>query len=210
MGTMCGTGSASSQFDTIGVAPGAQWIACNAIGAFGNDFNSDVLQGYQWFADPDNNPETVDDVPDVVQNSWGVSGMFSGYTDCFSFGIIRIAMETAGTVVTFSAGNEGPGPSSHRSPANVAIDSVTFFAVGAVNANGFPNTPYPVVDFSSRGPSDCDPAQFKPEVVAPGDNVYSCIPGGGYTGIQRNVYGRPASGGCCGLDAFSESERGHP
>jgi len=200
MGTMCGTGSASSLFDTIGVAPGAQWIACNAIGAFGNDFNSDVLQGYQWFADPDNNPETVDDVPDVVQNSWGVSGMFSGYTDCFEFwNESIIAMETAGTVVTFSAGNEGPGPSSHRSPANVAIDSVTFFSVGAVNANGFPNTPYPVVDFSSRGPSDCDPAQFKPEIVAPGDNVYSCIPGGGYTQMSGTSMAGPHIAGVVAL-----------
>jgi hypothetical protein len=182
MGTICGTGSANSQFDTIGVAPSAEWIAMNAIGGFGADFNSDVLQGYQWFADPDSNPNTVDDVPDVIQNSWGVYGGFSGYTDCFQFwNESIIACEAAGTVVTFSAGNEGPSGSSHRSPANVSIDSVTFFSVGAVDAGNWPNTPHPIADFSSRGPSDCDPNEIKPEIVAPGVDVYSCIPNGQYS-----------------------------
>lgn len=187
MGTICGKGGGGSQFDTIGVAPSAEWIAMNAIGGFGGDFTSDVLQGYQWFADPDGDPFTIEDVPDVIQNSWGVfSGL--GYPDCFNdWNTAIIACETAGTVVVFSAGNEGPGNASHRSPANVALDSVTFFSVGSVNAGNFPSTPHPISGFSSRGPSDCDVNALKPEVVAPGENVYSSVPGGydgGFSGTS--------------------------
>ena len=35
-------------------------------------------------ADPDGDPATSDDVPAVVQNSWGVNEDFSGYYDCDS------------------------------------------------------------------------------------------------------------------------------
>ncbi len=157
------------------------------------------LTGYQWFADPDNDPTTIDDVPDVIQNSWGVfSGL--GYPDCFEdWNEAIIACETAGTVVTFSAGNEGPSASSHRSPANIAIDTVTFFSVGAVNANSFPNAPYPIVGFSSRGPSDCDGVTIKPEVLAPGENVYSCIPGGSYTEMSGTSMAGPHVAGVVAL-----------
>ncbi len=189
MGTICGTGGNGSQFDTVGVAPGAEWIAMNAIGGFGGDFGSDVLQGYEWFADPDGDPNSVEDVPDVIQNSWGINGGFGApWTDCYEeWNEAIIACETAGTVVTFSAGNEGPTQASHRSPANIAIDSVTFFSVGAVDAGNFPNTPHPIADFSSRGPSDCDNTILKPEICAPGVNVYSSVPGGydgGFSGTS--------------------------
>ena len=71
MGTMTGIDSATG--DTVGGAWGAQWIACNAIGqGSGGDFDNDILTAFQWLADPDGNPSTVYDVPDVVQNSWGV------------------------------------------------------------------------------------------------------------------------------------------
>jgi hypothetical protein len=33
-------------------------------------FDSDIVTCFQWLADPDGNPNTVDDVPDVIQNSW--------------------------------------------------------------------------------------------------------------------------------------------
>jgi hypothetical protein len=56
------------------------------------------------------------------------------------------------------------------------------YAIGAVDGNfGFPP---PIASFSSRGPSTCPghtpPADIKPEVVAPGVNVRSSVPGGGY------------------------------
>jgi bacillopeptidase F len=181
MGTMCGATLASGTGDTVGIAPAALWIGDDAIGqSVTPQLDSDILDGFQWFADPDGNPETVDDVPDVVQNSWGVYSYWPGYEDCDDrWDLAILALEAGGTVATFSAGNEGPDPQTHRSPANAIYDSVSFFSIGAVNATDY-DWPYPIASFSSRGPSDCDGMTIKPEVCAPGVTVYSSVPGGGY------------------------------
>ena len=192
MGTMCGAENIADP-DTVGVAPAALWIADDAIaGSVGPQLDADILDGFQWFADPDGDPGTVDDVPDVVQNSWGVYSGFSGYSDCDArWDAAIIALEAGGTVVTFSAGNEGPSAQTHRSPANAIYDSVSFFSIGAVNATDY-SWPYPIASFSSRGPSDCDGATIKPEVCAPGVTVYSSVPGGGYA--QTNWSGTSMAG----------------
>jgi bacillopeptidase F len=184
-GTMCGLGEATA--DTIGVAWRAKWIACNAIDQFaGPEFDNDVIEAFQWFADPDGDPFTVDDVPDVVQNSWGINEGFGGsppYTDCDSrWWAVIDNCEAAGVVVTISAGNEGPGSQSLRSPADRATTPYNAFSVGAVDATNY-GYPYPIAGFSSRGPSGCGgPYEVKPEVCAPGVDVYSSVPGGGYQG----------------------------
>ena len=179
MGTLCGLGAATA--DTIGVAWQAEWIADNAINQnTGTAFDNDVLAAFQWFADPDGDTTTIDDVPDVVQNSWGIDHRFSGYVDCdYRWQTVIENCEAAGVVVTFSAGNEGPSARTHRSPANICNTPTTNFAIGAVDATHY-NFPYPIAGFSSRGPSDCDGVTKKPEVVAPGVQVYSSVPGGGY------------------------------
>lgn len=184
-GTMCGLGEATD--DTIGVAWGAKWIAANAINqGVGNAFDNDVITCFQWFADPDGNPNTADDVPDVVQNSWRINEQFGGnYTDCDSrWWAVIDGCEAAGVVVTFSAGNEGPGSQTIGSPPDRATTLYNCFAIGAVDATSY-GWPYPIASFSSRGPTGCNvPAErkIKPEVVAPGVNVYSSVPGGGYDG----------------------------
>lgn len=179
MGTLCGLGAATA--DTIGVAWQAEWIADNAINqSTGPAFDNDILDAFQWFADPDGNPNTTDDVPDVVQNSWGIDHRFSGYVDCdYRWQTVIENCEAAGVVVTFSAGNEGPGSQTHRSPANICNTPTTNFSIGAVDATHY-GFPYPIANFSSRGPSDCDGITKKPEVAAPGVQVYSSVPGGGY------------------------------
>lgn len=183
MGTITGLGAATQ--DSVGVAPGARWIACNVIGEpAGAAFDNDVLTAYQWFMDPDGDPATVDDVPDVVQNSWRVhSG--GGYTDCDPRWWSAIDnCEAAGVVTTWSAGNEGPAPRTIGSPADRATTLTNAFSVGAVDATHY-NWPYPIASFSSRGPTECavpPERSTKPEVVAPGVDVYSSVPGGGYQG----------------------------
>lgn len=68
MGIMVGI----SQDDTIGVAFGAQWISAAVIdqGAGFSQTISDILSAFQWAIDPDGDPETINDVPDVISNSW--------------------------------------------------------------------------------------------------------------------------------------------
>jgi subtilisin family serine protease len=181
MGTLCGLGAGTG--DTIGVAFDAEWIADNAINqSVTPEFDSDVTGAFQWFADPDGDPLTVDDVPDVVQNSWGIYSWWPGYQDCdYRWQTVIENCEAAGVVCIFSAGNEGPYTQTLRSPANICSTSTINFAVGAIDATNY-GFPYPIWASSSRGPSDCDGRTKKPEVVAPGVDVYSSIPGGGYVG----------------------------
>ena len=105
-GTMTGV----AYDDTIGVAWEAEWIACNAIDQGASPgFDNDIIEAFQWFADPDGDPGTVDDMPDVVQNSWGINEGFPGdYTDCDTRWWSAIDnCEAAGVVTVWSAGNEG-------------------------------------------------------------------------------------------------------
>jgi hypothetical protein len=152
MGTITGLGAETG--DSIGVAPGAEWIAANACNQNpGGEFDNDVIECYQWFADPDGDANTVDDVPDVVQNSWGVSE-YPGYdyTICdVRWWSVIDNLEAAGTVVTYSAGNAGPEPMTMLSPADRAATPTSAFSVGAIDGTG--SFPYPIWYRSSRGPS---------------------------------------------------------
>jgi subtilisin family serine protease len=189
MGTITGLGVPTG--DTVGVAWGAKWIAADIFGpgkggGSGDSTNlpsgDEVIQAFQWFADPDGNPETNDDVPAVVQNSWGTAAD-EGAIPCDPTWWEAIDnCEAAGVVVTWSAGNDGPNPHTIIVPADRATTPTRNFSIGAVDATNT-SWPYAIASFSSRGPSLCTPdgqLAIKPEVVAPGVYVYSSVPGGGY------------------------------
>ena len=151
-GTMTGV----APEDSIGVAWGAEWIACNAIDqGVSEDFDNDIIAAFEWFTDPDGDPGTLDDVPDVVQNSWGV-GEHLGYETCYSlwWGVIDNC-EAAGVVTIWSAGNRGPDPESIGSPGDRATTLTSSMSVGAVDATSY-EWPYPIAGFSSRGPTTCE------------------------------------------------------
>ena len=170
MGIMVGI----SEDDTLGVAFGAQWIAAAVIdqGAGLSQTISDILSAFEWAIDPDGNPETIADVPDVISNSWGIPpGCKPACDQTFWAAIDNV--ENAGTVVIFAAGNEGPDPSTLRTPADRITSPLNCFSVGAVDAN---SSGYPVASFSSRGPSGCDNQTKKPELCAPGVRILSCYP----------------------------------
>ena len=54
--------------DTVGVAPGARWIAAAVIDIPGTS----IIDAFEWAADPDGDPNSIDDLPDVISHSWGV------------------------------------------------------------------------------------------------------------------------------------------
>jgi hypothetical protein len=190
MGTICG----ASTTDTIGVAIGAQWIAAAAIDRGGGLARtiSDAILAFQWIADPDNDPNTQDN-PDACGNSWGIPDG-AGYANCDeSFWDAIDNCEAAGTVVIFSAGNEGT--SGLRSPADRATTPYNCFSVGAVDGT---TSSLPIAYFSSRGPSECATGTLaiKPEVVAPGVNIRSAMPGGGYQTMDGTSMASPHVTGC--------------
>jgi len=195
MGTITGL----APDDTIGVAPGAHWITSNVINypGTGSGFDNAVIASLEWMADPDGDPNTTADLPAVVQNSWGVNESFTGYYDCDSRWWDAIDnTEAAGVALTWSAGNEGPGSGTLRSPADRAATPYNCFSIGSVAYD----PPYTISDFSSRGPSGCGGAfATKPEVCAPGENIYSAKPGGGYQYLSGTSMAGPHVAGVVAL-----------
>src|SRR5207249_2741794 len=71
-GIAVGDDGASNQ---VGVAPGAEWIATNAIAS--GETDPDIIEGGQWMLAPyDLNHQNPDPSkrPQVVGNSWGYGG----------------------------------------------------------------------------------------------------------------------------------------
>jgi len=153
----------------IGVAPQAQWIAAGVL--IGWDVQK-IIASYQWAADPDGDPETLDDVPDVINNSWGTSAN----CDSTFWGAIDV-VEAAGVINVIAVDNSGPATGSVNSPESRAESPTVNFSVGNIDPH---QAGYPIYWSSGRGPSPCDGVSIKPEVTAPGTLIYSTIPGGGY------------------------------
>jgi subtilisin family serine protease len=179
MGLMVG-GSASGV--PIGMAPGARWIAAKIFDDTGSASFSKLHLAFQWLLDPDNDPATLD-APDVVNASWGLSGLAPGSCN-LEFREDIQALKAAGMAVVFAAGNAGPDAGTGASPANnpgalstSAVDSALLLSPS-----------------SSRGPSSCDGSVF-PKLVAPGVNVVSSdLSFGGmplYASVSGTSYAAP-------------------
>ena len=98
------------------------------------------------------------------------------------------AAAAAGVVPVVAAGNDYNdfGAGSVSSPAN----SEGAIAVGAVEIASSPTT-RTHAEFSSVGPTTIS-LRLKPDVAAPGVDVLSSVPGGGWSGIFGNEHGRSA------------------
>ncbi len=153
-------GGQDSSGRDIGVAPGARWIAVKMLDDRGYAYDSWIHEGFEWVMAPAGNPALA---PEIVNGSWG-----SNYGAAETFRLDLQALRAADIVPVFAAGNEGPDSSSLRSPASYA----EALAVGATDDLD------QVTEFSSRGPSAW--GEIKPEVVAPGAQIRSSLPGGTY------------------------------
>ncbi|MEE9553550.1 MAG: S8 family peptidase, partial [candidate division Zixibacteria bacterium] len=143
----------------------------------------------------DGDPSTTDDVPDVINNSWGVPlGYYSACNQTFWEAIDNL--EAVGVVCVFAAGNEGPYVASIRTPADRIATEFNSFCVGAVNGN-YPDLP--IASFSSRGPSGCDSITVKPEVSAPGVSIRSTSKTGGYISMSGTSMATPHVAGAAAI-----------
>ncbi len=171
MGTMVGDDGFNNK---IGMAPGARWIGCRNMDAAGNGTPETYITCYQWFVAPtrvDGSDPNPDMAPDVINNSWYCPPS-EGCTDP---DILLEAVQNlvaAGIVSATSAGNSGDGCGSIDAPAATYDES---FSVGATDSSDI------IASFSSRGPVTVDGSNRpKPDISAPGVNVRSSVPGGGY------------------------------
>ena len=169
-GTMVGDDGVGNQ---IGMAPGAQTIHCKNMTDGGSGDDAGFLECFEWDLAPwdltHSNPDPAM-APDAVNNSWGYGG---GGVNTFRTAIL--ALQAAGVAIEVSAGNEGSGCQSLRSPG----DYQEVMTTGSIqHTAAYPGT---ITGFSSRGPSSLDGNYF-PDVMAPGENIRSSVPGGGYEG----------------------------
>lgn len=172
MGTMVGDDGAGNQ---IGVAPDAEWIETN--GCCGSD--AGLLDSGWWLLEPTDadgeNPD-VSKRPHVINNSWGWNGV--GYIDSF-FDDVNAAWNAAGQFSSWASGNPGSMCQGTSSPG---ANTLTY-SVGAVDSSGT------VASFSGRGPGQ--DGLVKPNIAAPGVNVRSSVPGGGYASYNGTSMAAP-------------------
>lgn len=181
--------------DTIGVAPDARWISAAVIDIPG----ASIVDAFAWAADPDGDPNTISDVPDVINHSWGIPSVVMGCDPLFWELIDNT--EALGVVHIFAAGNEGNGgvgdAMTIRNPANRARNELDCFAVGAANHRTFGA---PVLEkSSSRGPSICDGVSIKPNLCAPGVNIRTASSDGGFSLASGSSMSAPHISGVVAL-----------
>lgn len=162
--------------DSVGVAPGAKWIACRNMDSGGNGTPATYLSCFQWFLAPttvDGNAPDPALAPHVVNNSWACppsEGCDAAQTDLLDDAVDTLV--SAGIVVVAAAGNSGSGCGSVNDPPATFEQSLT---VGSITSSDV------ISSFSSRGPVTGGAGTLlKPEIVAPGSSVRSTVTSGGY------------------------------
>jgi subtilisin len=153
-----------------GVAPGAKLLTAEVIE--GGDSIARVLGGMDW---------ALRQGARIMNMSLG----WPGWVD--SFLTIVDALRTNECLPVIAAGNEGEGYT--RSPGNYA----SALSVGAVGPNGR----IPV--FSGSEMMERSQDRIVPDIVAPGVDVWSAAPGGGFQMLQGTSMATPHVSGLAAL-----------
>jgi subtilisin family serine protease len=162
-GTVLGDNASGT---AIGVAPGA-WLMHALILPGGSGSFAQCIAGMEWAIDPvDQYGNPAGQRADVASMSWGADGHYDEMIEPI------VNMKAAGVVPVAAIGNSGEGISS--SPGNV----YEAFGIGAIAEDNS-------VAYFSEGevvnwPASYPEPYIKPDFSAPGVDVYSSVPGGGY------------------------------
>jgi serine protease AprX len=191
MGTMIGDDGAGNQ---TGMAPGAKWMGCRNMNAGVGTLES-YIDCFQFFLAPTDltgqnpNPSKA---PHVINNSWGCPADEGCNSSNFAtMETVVNNLRAAGVVVVVSAGNDGPGCSTINTPAAIYTGS---FTVGSTTSTDV------ISGFSSRGPvTNYGTSKLSPDISAPGSNIRSCVPGGGFKSLSGTSMAGPHVAGLVAL-----------
>ncbi|MCA1713484.1 MAG: S8 family serine peptidase, partial [Actinobacteria bacterium] len=188
MGTMVGGDGPGPFSPDIGVAPSAKWIAAKGCEDFSCSEEALLSSGQFILAPTDSNGLNPDPSrrPDIVNNSWG-----GGPGDIFYLETVE-AWRAAGIIPVFAAGNPGPSCGDGGSPGDYAAS----FSAGATDSNDV------IADFSGRGPSPF--GKVNPDISAPGVDINSSVPGGGYASFSGTSMASPHTAGALALILSAE------
>ena len=165
-GILCGDASASGG-KYKGVAPGCRIIAVKVLDRMGNGNKEDVLRAFQWILKnyQKYRIRIVNISVGTIYRTWCDHHLLSqGVEELWDQGLVVVA----------AAGNQGPKPGSITAPGSskkVITVGSSDMLIGSAGVSG-------------RGPTfEC---VCKPDLVAPGNRITSCLPGGGY-GIKSGT-----------------------
>jgi subtilisin family serine protease len=183
-GTISGGNASGKQ---IGVAPGVKLIVGRIFGDTGSASLAGILEAMNWIADPDGNPNT-NDAPRLISNSWG--GRQGSMESEKSMWNLVQTWRSLNIVPVFAAGNSGPWPKTVGTPGGYPHS----YAVGATDSRD------QIARFSSRGPIAWDGKDYiKPDISAPGVDIYSTTPGGNYRKMSGTSMACPHMSGVIAL-----------
>ncbi|HEX7320482.1 MAG TPA: S8 family peptidase [bacterium] len=193
-GVLCGGDGLGPFTDDIGVAPGAQLVVAKIFDAGGGGSYEDIDSGMQWLADL-----KADSGVNIraVTNSWGTmtATELHWWTFCAAWKSLEM-------LPVFAVGGYGPGAGTAGVPANYPL------CLGVGSTDNSDN----IASFSSRGPApDMDPWNdmlnwyrpdwnlIKPDISAPGINIRTCGPGGGYLVLSGTSFSTPHVAGAAAI-----------
>ena len=162
-------GGANDALGVTGVSPDASIMPIRVLGDDGFGYTSDIVAGIYW---------ATNNGADVINLSLGGERPSRAMSDAIAYA------SNKGAVVVMAAGNSGA-----QSPGYPAAYAVSHgIAIGAANKNKR------IASFSNRaGSTTLD------YVTAPGVNIYSAIPGGGYDSFSGTSMAAPNVSGLAGL-----------
>lgn len=169
----------------IGIAPKVRLIAAKGLDKNGSGGLVGLIRSLQWMTDPDGSSATHDQ-PIAVSCSWGANLNLPVVSRVFWLSIS--SLRDAGVLPVVASGNEGPGKLS------VPGSYPHSMAVGATQENDT------VADFTSRGTVKWGSTTYiKPNISAPGDFIYSSVPGNKYEYMSGTSMATPAVAGSVAL-----------
>ncbi|KAH8892794.1 subtilisin-like protein, partial [Thozetella sp. PMI_491] len=177
----------SSEPQWLGVAPSARLRMYKVFGCGGSTYEDVIVAGFLQAYE--------EGPPDVITASLGSNRGFP----TTALAMVATQLQAAGVFVNIAAGNAGANGPFFTSSGGNGYGSM---AVGSIELSE--SAPAVINDFSSWGPTT--DARMKPEISAPGGDIFSTYLDGGWTVLSGTSMATPYIAGVAAL--FFESRGG--